>query len=197
MWRKKILSPTKQFSGGPMATKKGPIESEKYNESPVIPGNKKVWFLNGDLVRIHHYNHSNGIMSVYNITKDQIESCLISEFKNKRERAYTVGQTADLVNRHKKYMPSLMKRGVIPFPMGSQKGGARGFQVRSYYSESQVKEIRDILASYHIGRPRKDKLITNDITPSKQELTRRMGDGILTYRRTEDGRFVPIWNESI
>ena len=29
-----------------------------------------------------------------------------------------------------------MKRGVIPFPMGSQKGGARGFQVRSYYSES-------------------------------------------------------------
>jgi hypothetical protein len=180
-----------------MVTKKGTIESEKYNESPVIPGNKKVWFLNGDLVRIHHYNHSNGIMSVYNITKDQIESCLISDFKSKRERAYTVGQTADLVNRHKKYMPDLMKRGVIPFPMGSQKGGARGFQVRSYYSESQVKEIRDILASYHIGRPRKDKLITNDITPSKQELTRRMGDGILTYRKTEDGRFVPIWNESI
>jgi hypothetical protein len=180
-----------------MVTKKGTIESEKYNESPVIPGNKKVWFLNGNLVRIHHYNHSNGIMSVYNITKDQIESCLISDFKSKRERAYTVGQTADLVNRHKKYMPDLMKRGVIPFPMGSQKGGARGFQVRSYYSESQVREIRDILASYHIGRPRKDKLITNDITPSKQELTRRMGDGILTYRKTEDGRFVPIWNESI
>jgi hypothetical protein len=180
-----------------MVTKKGTIESEKYNELPVIPGNKKVWFLNGDLVRIHHYSHSNGIMSVYNITKDQIESCLISDFKNKRERAYTVGQTAELVNRHKKYMPDLMKRGVIPPPTGSQKGGARGFQVRSYYSESQVKEIRDILASYHIGRPRKDKLITNDITPSKQELTRRMGDGILTYRRTEDGRFIPIWNESI
>jgi len=180
-----------------VAIKKGTIESEKYNESPVIQGNKKVWFLNGDLVRIHHYNHSNGIMSVYNINKDQIESCLISEFKNKRERAYTVGQTAELVNRHKKYMPSLMKRGIIPFPTGSQKGGARGFQVRSYYSESQVRAIRDILASYHIGRPRKDKLITNDITPSKQELTRRMGDGILTYTRTEDGRFVPIWNESI
>jgi hypothetical protein len=136
-------------------------------------------------------------MSVYNITKDQIESCLISDFKTKRERAYTVGQTAELVNRHKKYMPDLMKRGVIPFPTGSQKGGARGFQVRSYYSESQVREIRDILATHHIGRPRKDNLITNDITPTKQELTRRMGDGILTYTKTEDGRFVPIWNESI
>jgi hypothetical protein len=24
-----------------------------------------------------------------------------------------------------------------------------------------------------------------------------MGDGILKYTKTEDGRFIPIWNESI
>jgi hypothetical protein len=180
-----------------MALKKGSVESEGYNLAPVIPGNKKVWFLNGSLVRIHHLNRSNGIMSVYNITHDRIESCLISDFKKKRERAYTVGETAELLNRHKKYLPRLMKSGAIPKPMGSQKGGATGWQVRSYYSESQVREIRDILATYHIGRPRKDKLITNDSTPSVQELTRRMGDGIITYTKTEDGRFVPIWSESI
>jgi hypothetical protein len=170
---------------------------EAYNAAPVIVGSKKVWFLNGDLVRVYHMNNSNGIMSVYNIIKDQIESCLVSDFKKNRERAYTVGEAASLVNRHKKYMPALMLKGVIPFPMGSQKGGERAWQVRSYYSESQVREIRDILASYHHGRPRKDKLITNDVTPTKQELTRRMGDGILVYTKTEDGRFVPIWNESI
>jgi hypothetical protein len=170
---------------------------DEYNEAPVIPGSKKVWFLNGNLVRVHHMNRSNGIMSVYNINLDQIESCLVNDFKRNRERAYTVGETADLVNRHKKYMPSLMKRGVIPYPTGSQKGGETAWQVRSYYAESQVREIRDILASYHMGQPRKDKLITNNLTPSKQELTRRMGDGILTYTRTEDGRFIPIWNESI
>lgn len=180
-----------------MNRRRGSIAEEQYNSSDIIPGNKKVWFLNGDLVRVHHLNKSNGIMSVYNIVKDQIESCLITDFKKNRERAYTVGQTADLVNRHKKYMPSLMKRGIIPHPTGSQKGGATGWQVRSYYSESQVREIRDILASYHIGQPRKDGLITNNMTPTKQELTRRMGDGILTYTRTEDGRFIPIWSESI
>ncbi len=177
--------------------KKGSIEHEGYNSAPPITGRKKVWFLNGDLVRVHHLNKSNGIMSVYNITKDRIESCLISDFKKNREKAFTVAETAELVNRHKKYMPSLMKRGIIPFPTGSQKGGDRGWQVRSYYSESQVYEIRDILATYHIGRPRKDKLVTNDITPTRQELTRRMGDGILTYTRTEDGRFIPVWSESI
>ena len=180
-----------------MANRNGFRSREEYNNAPVIPGNKKVWFLNGDLVRIHHLNRSNGIMSVYNIIQDRIESCLVADFKKNRERAYTVGQTADLVNRHKKYMPQLMKRGVIPYPTGSQKGGSTGWQVRSYYSEMQVKEIRDILATYHMGRPRKDGLITNDITPSPQELTRRMGDGILTYTRTEDGRFIPVWSESI
>lgn len=180
-----------------MANRNGFRSREEYNNAPIIPGNKKVWFLNGDLVRVHHTNRSNGIMSVYNIIQDRIESCFIKDFKRNRQRAYTVGETADLVNRHKKYMPQLMKRGVIPYPTGSQKGGSTGWQVRSYYSETQVREIRDILASYHMGRPRKDGLITNDITPSPQELTRRMGDGILTYTRTEDGRFIPIWGESI
>ncbi len=173
------------------------LDREEYNSAPVLVGSKKVWFLNKKLVRIYHYSSSNGIMSLYNIIEDRIESCLISDFKKSRERAYTVGETAMLVNRHKKYMPSLMKREIIPFPMGSQKGGERGWQVRSYYSESQVHEIRDILASYHMGRPRKDSLITNDITPTVQELTRRMGNGILTYTRTEDGRFIPVWSESI
>jgi hypothetical protein len=169
----------------------------EYNEEPAITGNKSVWFLNGDLVRAHHVNRSNGMITLYNINKDVRETCFTADFKRNRERAYTVGETARLVNRHKKYMPSLIKRGVIPAPVGSQKGGKTGWQIRSYYSESQVRVIRDILASIHIGQPRRDGLVTNNMTPNSQELTRRMGDGILTYTRTEDGRFIPVWRESI
>lgn len=181
-----------------MAKKNMPnIDKGDYNQAPVIPGNKKVWFLNGDLVRPHHQSRSTGMVTLYNITKDRMESCLTSDFKRNRERAYTVGETATLLNKHKKYMPSLMKRGVIPKPTGSQKGGATGWQVRSYYSESQIREMRDILATIHHGQPRHDGLVTNNQTPSAQELTRRMGDGILTYTRTEDGRFIPVWSESI
>jgi hypothetical protein len=180
-----------------MATSKRKDFSEEYNSEPIVKGNKKVWFLNGDLVRPHHHSRSTGMVTFYNITQDRMETCFISDFKRNREKAYTVGETAELVHRHKKYMPRLIKRGVIPPPTGSQKGGKTGWQVRSYYSESQVKEIRDILASLHIGRPRKDGLLTNNMTPNKQELTRRMGDGILTYTKTEDGRFIPVWNESI
>jgi hypothetical protein len=180
-----------------MQEKQHRLLAESYNADPAIPGNKKVWFLNGDLVRPHHISRSTGMVTFYNITKDRMETCFTSDFKRNRERAYTVGETAKLVNRHKKYMPSLIKRGVIPPPMGSSKDGKTGWQIRSYYSESQVKEVRSILASIHIGQPRKDGLVTNNMTPTNQELTRRMGDGILTYTRTEDGRYIPVWSESI
>ena len=173
------------------------MDREAYNSAPVITGSKRVWFLNGDLVRVYHLNRASGIVSLFNIVKDRIESCLLSDFKKNRERAYTVKETAILVNRHQKYLPTLMKNGILPFPTGAQKDGIREWQIRSYYSESQVREIRDILASRTMGAPRKDGLINNNITPTAQELNRRMGDGILVYTRTEDGRFIPIWQESI
>jgi len=180
-----------------MDTAKGKIQSNAYNNDTVIKGNQNVWFLNGDLVRLHHSSRSTGMVTVYNINKDRIETCLRTDFRRNRERAYTVHETSKLVNRHRKYMPRLMKRGVIPYPTGSRKDGVRGWQIRSYYSESQVREIRDILGTIHIGQPRKDKLITNNMTPTSQELTRRMGDGILTYTKTEDGRFIPVWSETL
>jgi hypothetical protein len=180
-----------------MATAKGKIQSEAYNNEPVIVGNKKVWFLNGDLVRLHHSSRSTGMVTVYNINKNRLETCLRSDFKRNRQRAYTIAETAKLINRHRKYIPSLIKRGVISPPVGSSFGGKTGFQIRAYYSEDHVREIRAILASIHIGQPRKDGLVTNNMTPTSQELTRRMGDGILTYTRTEDGRYIPVWSESI
>jgi hypothetical protein len=173
------------------------VDREAYNSAPVIPGNKQVWFLNGDLVRKYHINRSAGIISVYNITKDRLESCFLADFKKNRERAYSVNETAKLVNRHRKYLPRLMQSGKIPYPIGASKDGKTGFRIRAYYSESMVHEIRDILASTHNGRARKDGLITNDTTPTKQELTRRMGDGMLTYAKTPEGEFVPLWTESI
>lgn len=173
------------------------MDREAYNSAPVITGNKRVFFLNGDLVRKYHINRAAGIMTLYNITKDRLESCMVADFKKNRERAFTVKETAILVNRHQKYLPTLMKNGTIPYPTGAQKDGVRGWQIRSYYSESQVREIRDTLASINMGGRRKDGLVTNNKTPTIQELNRRMGSGILTYTKTEDGEFIPLWSESI
>ena len=41
-----------------MDTSKGKIQSQAYNNEPVIKGKVKVWFLNGDLVRVYHNSRS-------------------------------------------------------------------------------------------------------------------------------------------
>jgi hypothetical protein len=180
-----------------MDTAKGKIQSQQYNNDSVIKGSKKLWFLNGDLVRLYHSSRSTGMVTFYNITKDRLETCLRTDFRKNRQRAYTVAETSRLVNRHIKYMPTLIKKGIIPPPIGAKVDGKRGWQIRSYYSEEHIREIRAILGSRHMGQPRKDGLITNNSIPTSQELTRRMGDGILTYTKTEDGRYIPVWSENI
>ena len=68
-----------------MVTAKGKIQSEAYNSEPVISGGKKIWFLNGDLVRLHHSSRSTGMVTVYNINKDRLETCLRSDFRRNRK----------------------------------------------------------------------------------------------------------------
>jgi len=82
-----------------MDSSKRNLVSEEYNNEPIVKGNQNVWFLNGDLVRPHHYSRSTGMVTLYNIIKDRLETCFISDFKKNREKAYDGGENAKLVNR--------------------------------------------------------------------------------------------------
>ena len=158
---------------------------------------RKVWFLNGDLVRVEHTSRAAGIVTLYNLTQDRKESTTVVEFKKKRKRAFTVKETAQLLNCHRKHIPRLVKKGIIPDPVGELPGGERAFHHLSYYSEDVIMEARKAMSQIHHGAARKDGLVTNNKTPTEQELRYAMGDGILLYTRTEDGRFIPIFNETI
>jgi hypothetical protein len=48
-----------------------------------------------------------------------------------------------------------------------------------------------------MGKPRADGLVTNNKTPTEQELRYAMGDGMLFYVKDESGRFIPVFSESI
>jgi hypothetical protein len=89
-----------------------------------------------------------------------------------------------------------IKEGLIKPPTGATPGGKRIFTKKSYFSEDDIFEIRNVMANMHTGRPRKD----GRITPRKDVLTERdlrslLGDGMLLYTKTEDGRFIPVWQE--
>jgi len=58
-------------------------------------------------------------------------------------------------------------------------------------------EARKAMSQIHHGKARKDGLITNNKTPTEQELRYSMGDSIILYTKTEDGRFVPVYGDTI
>jgi len=172
-------------------------QGKEINLSVIKRPRRKVWFLNGDLVRVEHTSRAAGIVTLYNLTQDRRETTTVIDFKKKRKRAFTVKETAQLLNCHRKHIPRLVKRGIIPDPVGELPNGERAFHHLSYYSEDVIMEARKAMSQIHHGAARKDGLITNNKTPTEQELRYAMGDGILLYTKTEDGRFVPIFNETI
>lgn len=175
----------------------GMIPMDDYNTASIKKPCGRVWFLNGDMCRVYHRDRSGGIITLYNITQDKLQTILVDEWVRKRMNAYSVRDTAALLNRNPKYLADLAKRGIIPKPMGASKDGKRGLRIRSYYSEDDVYELREVFSERRWGAPRKDGLKTNNHTPTVQELRRRMGQGLLQYTRTEDGKFLPIWSETI
>ncbi len=174
-------------------------EEGAYHDRPVLAKTwkNKIWFINGDLVRVKHIHRSANMIYWWNINRDCRGSMLYSEFKKKRKKAYTVRESSKLLNLHSKSLPRLVKQGKFPEAIGSAPGGETGWQIRSYYSEDHIYAMREVLSETHHGPPRKDGLITNNSCPTLEELRYRMGDGMLLYTKADDGRFIPIFNETI
>jgi len=127
---------------------------------------------------------------------DKEQSMLLSDFKKHRKRAYTVSATLRILKRSRAHLERIIKAGIVPAPVGAQKGGGRKWQVLSYYSEDDLYKIREGMASIHMGRPRKDgKVTTRKDIVSEKDLRSILGDGIMLYTKTEDGRFIPVWQE--
>ena len=158
---------------------------------------KTLWFLNGELVKKVHISRAAGMITLFNINTRQRMLVPLAEFKKKRRRSYLVSETAKLLNLHRKSLPRLVHRGILPPPVGATEGGVARFGKKAYYSEDTIRDMRDTLAGIHMGRPRKDGLITNNKTPTAAELAVSLGDSALLYQKDADGNFIPVFTENV
>lgn len=173
-------------------------ESQEINSLPVkkIKPSGTIFFLNNDLVRLVHSNKASNICILYNFSQDKTQNMLYTDFKKHRKRAYSIANTLRIFKRSRIQLDRWIKKGIVRPPTGTLKNGERKFTKLSYYSEDDLFTIRQQLATIHKGRPRKDGYITasKDI-PTEKELRSLIGDAIMLYTKTEDGRFIPVWQE--
>lgn len=160
-----------------------------------VEPSKSIFFINSDLVRYVTSNRGQNIVYLYNITQNKNQTMLLSDFKKHKKRAYTVSDTARLLNRGPAQIYRYINEGLIDPPTGANPGGERSFTKLSYYSEDDIFKIRDAMSSIHRGRPRKDGKVSNKSVLTEQELRAKMGDALMLYTRTKDGDFIPVWSE--
>ena len=196
MWKKRNVSqPTKVWGKNKMDNEHGNEKSKSSRES-TIKSSTTIFFINNEPVRLIHKNKASNICSLYNYIHDKEQTMLYSDFKKHRKKAYSVSTTMKIFKRSRNQFSRLINSKTIPSPVGLSKGGVRAWQVMSYYSEDDLYKIREAMSYIHIGRPRGD----GRITPSKNLLSERdlrslLGSGIMLYTKTEDGRFIPVWQE--
>jgi len=170
-------------------------DSKEFDRSKVNPAPRRFFF-NNELVEVVHVNRALNLVTVWNFRDQKRQQLLYSDFKKHRRRAYTIGKVAKLLDRNKEQVYRYIWSGKIDPPVGTLPGNKIKYGNQSYYSEDYIYEIRNMMAHIHIGRPRKDGLTTSRVI-SEQELRYRLGDGIMLYTQTSDGRYVPVWNETL
>ena len=175
---------------------------EEYNKSKKarIPKYtaKKVWFVNGDLCSIHHKLKSERIVTLYNWNTDSLLSMTYADFNKYKKKAYTITEASELLHRHHFVMSRYITQGIIPPPRGRGLNGERPTpKAPAYYSEKDLYEIRDILSQIHIGRARKDGLITNNSMPSEKELRYAINQITCAYVKDEHGREISVLSDDI
>jgi len=170
-------------------------KSETSGKSSIKPSNV-IFFINKELVKILHRNKPANICTLYNYIHDKEQTMIYSDFKKHRKRAYTVATTMRIFKRSRMQFERWMNQGIVPKPTGAAKGGIRAWQTMSYYSEDDLFAIREAMTKIHIGKPRNDGRVTpaKDVL-SEKDLRSLLGDGIMLYTKTEDGRFIPVWQE--
>lgn len=158
---------------------------------------KRLWFLNGELCRPVHLSRAAGILTVWNVNREEKMMVHLAEWKKKRKRAYNKVDAAQILGLHRKTINKNIEKGIFPPLTGATKDGIPKFRHKSYYSEDDIKKIREIQAGRHMGRPRKDGLITNNQTPTALEMAIEMGDATQLYTKDSHGNFIPVYTETI
>lgn len=176
--------------------RRGMTDPEIYNDSPTVQPTNKIWCLNGKLYKYKARDRAGNLVYLIDMHEQKTVSLLWSDFIARREPVYSVSKVADLLNRHHTWLKREIWHGTFKQPVYATPDGKAARMKQGYYTQKDVYEMREVMVE---RRKRKADGIAWQMghIPTEQELTHRMGRGMLTYTRLGDGRFVPIWEETV
>ena len=119
----------------------------------------------------------------------------LSDVYMRRQRAYTVPQTAKILNRHVDSIKRHFRQGNIKRPDMAYSLDGQKIPKRGFYKEDDIREMYDFFKNMHIGRPRKDGQINNQDYMSKAELEALLRNEKILYTKVDEDTFAPVWRQ--
>lgn len=171
-----------------MALENGKDISEKVSHT--INKKRKYFFINNHLYRLVKANRSTNMVYAFDIEKKEITKYTYSDYKKFKKRAFTIKDVSILIRRHPDRIRKAFNEGMVKKPMLADLNGRNGIY---YFSEENIYDLRNHFATVHMGKKRKDGMITPKSLPSVQELDALLGKTEMLYIRTQEGNFVPVW----
>jgi hypothetical protein len=149
------------------------------------------FYLSGHLHKVVHVNRAKDLVTAYDFVDEKMKVYPWSDVKRQKQNAFTITEAAELVGRHRDRIVDYMVRGDVEYPQ-REYALHSGKPGRYFFSEDDMLDLRDYMATIHIGRPRNDGRITNNRLPSRDEFRAMIQSGRILYVKQDD-EFVPVW----
>jgi hypothetical protein len=145
----------------------------------------RYFFLNDKIHKVLSSSRSKDELVAWSYADKKRMLYSYSQVKKHMERAYSIVEVSQILNRHRVTIQEYILQGKVIAPEKIYSIGKSDISKWSRYMFNQ-KHILDI--HQHIL----DSGHSSEL-PSKTELMGLLKNNIILYTKTEDGRFVPVW----
>lgn len=167
-------------------------------------GKSKYYFFNDRLVRLMDKDAVGDRVMVYDFTDHERYIYKLSDFKKYSERAYTLPEVADLLERSYWILYRKIKSEITWIGSIATYGNE---WARHYFSKDDILELHQYLADIdprgegihhkksgrrHYPKP-KNKLVKRDDLPTREALLAKLNSNEVYYIQDEEGNFVPVF----
>jgi len=162
------------------------------------PRKNQKWlyfFLNGQLHKTLQTKRSDDMIIAWSYEEGKRVAYNLSDVYARRQKAYTVPQTAKILRRHVDSIKRHFRQGNIKRPQMAYSLDGQKLPKRGFYNEDDIRDMYEFFKDVHIGRPRRDGQINNRDYLSRAELEAILRNETILYTKVDDNTFAPVWKQ--
>lgn len=148
------------------------------------------------LHKVLYISRPRDLMYAWSYDERKRVAFVYSHIKKTHERAFTLNEVSEMVNRTREAITKYIMAGHIKRPPMSYTLDGTFRPSKYLWREKDVLELHDYLMTVHYGRARKDGEITPYPTPTKSELRAMMRHDVVYYVENSKGEKVKAFRES-